>query len=82
MGGVLASLYGAYYLGAALDDAEGRKPVRFYQSTIIGRLILAAAFTGLVYLKQCGTGLLLLAGANIVSAAAMHLTLSQAANSV
>ena len=77
MGGTLAALFGSYYAGAALDDAEGRTPVRFYQSTVLGRLALSLAFAGLVALRLCDPGLLLLAAANALSAAAMHLSLRE-----
>jgi hypothetical protein len=72
VGGVLASLFGFYYGGAALDDCEGRPPLRFYQATILGRLWLSAAFCALVACGECPRGLLLLAGANAASALALH----------
>lgn len=49
------------------DDAEGRYPKRFYSSTIIGRLLLSAAFCGLVLAGECEGGLLWLAAANAMS---------------
>ena len=73
MGGVLAALFGAYYCGAALDDAEGRQPVRFYWSTIAGRLLLSAAFCHLVATRQVEPGLLWLAAANAASSALLWL---------
>lgn len=69
VGGVLASLFGCYYVGAALDDAEGRHPRHLYTSTIIGRLLLSAAFTALVAARQCEPALLWLAAANAASSA-------------
>lgn len=62
MAATLAILFGAYYVGAAADDAEGRKPLRFYQSTILGRLLLVALFAWLA--RDCGAGLLALAAVN------------------
>lgn len=67
VGGVLAALFGAYYLGAALDDAAGRFPQYFYVSTIAGRLLLSTAFAGLVAARQCEPALLWLAAANAAS---------------
>ena len=77
MGGVLASLFGAYYLGAAMDDAAGRPPLYFYQTTIVGRLVLSAAFTYLVATRQCEPGLLLLAAANAASSMLLRNALQQ-----
>ena len=68
----MASLFGAYYVGAALDDCEGRRPTRFYQTTILGRALLTVAFVWLVAAKQSEPGLLLLAAANALSAWALH----------
>ncbi len=68
VGATLAVLFGAYYLGAAMDDMEGRKPLRMYQATILGRVLLAAVFTGLAACGQCGAGLLLLAAVNAAGA--------------
>ena len=75
VGATLALLFGAYYLGAALDDAEGRKPLRMYQATVLGRLLLAAVFSALVAAGQCGHGLLALAAVNLAGAARMHAAL-------
>jgi hypothetical protein len=72
VGGTLASLFGFYYCGAALDDAEGRFPYRTYQSTVAGRIFLAAVFLLLVVTGQSHRSLLVLAAANIVSALSMH----------
>lgn len=67
VGGVLASLFSAYYVGAALDDAAGREPRHLYTSTIAGRLLLSAAFCWLVATRQCEPALLWLAAANAAS---------------
>lgn len=67
MGGVLMTLFGSYYLGAALDDAEERYPRHFYATTILGRLALSAAFAVLVGTRQCPPALLWLAAANAAS---------------
>lgn len=72
VGGSLASLFGFYYFGAALDDVEGRFPYRFYQSTVFGRLFLAVIFSALVLSEQSHVSLLVLVFANIASAFAMN----------
>lgn len=77
VGGCLAALFGAYYLGAALDDAAGRPPLFFYQTTIVGRLALSAAFIYLVATRQCEAGLLLLAAANAASSLLLRRALQQ-----
>ncbi|KAI3430430.1 hypothetical protein D9Q98_005025 [Chlorella vulgaris] len=71
VGGVLATLFGWYYVGAALDDAAGRTPRCFYSATTSGRLFLSVAFAGLVAAKQCEPALLWLAAANLVSSLTM-----------
>lgn len=63
------------YAGAAADDAAGRPPLRFYQSTIVSRLLLAAAFAALVLSRQSPAGLALLAAINLLGAAGMALAL-------
>lgn len=60
-------MYGAYYIGAARDDAGGAYPANLYRSTIWGRLALSVAFCVLVLVRQCEPPLLLLAGANAAS---------------
>lgn len=77
VGGTLALLFGAYYLGAGVDDAEGRKPLRMYQSTVLGRALLAAVFAALAAAGQCGPGLLVLAAANAAGAWRMARALQQ-----
>jgi transglutaminase-like putative cysteine protease len=71
----LAVLFGFYYAGAAADDCEGRPPLRFYQSTVAGRVFLSAVFAALVATRQCEPRLLVLAFANAASAWAMHAAL-------
>lgn len=75
VGATLASLFGFYYLGAALDDAEGRRPVLMYTATVWGRLMLSAMFSWLVGSGQVPPPLLALALANAASALAMLLAL-------
>jgi hypothetical protein len=82
VGGLLASLYGAYYVGAALDDAAGRYPRFFYLSTIGGRLLLSTAFAGLVAARQCEPALLWLAAANAASSALMLLAVQRRASGI
>ena len=77
VGGILASLFGFYYVGAALDDAAGRQPLYFYHTTIIGRLVLSAAFAYLVATRQCEPGLLVLAAANAASSLLLRRALTQ-----
>lgn len=71
VGGILASLFGFYYLGAAWDDCEGRKPIRFYQATVLGRLFLCIGFCSLVALQKMNSWLLVLAAINLISAASL-----------
>lgn len=77
VGGILAALFGVYYLGASLDDAAGREPRYFYASTIAGRLVLSAAFVALVATRQCEAGLLWLAAANAASSALLWRAMRQ-----
>lgn len=77
VGGVLASLFGAYYVGAALDDAAGRPPLYFYKATVVGRLLLSASFAYLVATGQCEAGLLALAAMNALSALVLQRALRQ-----
>lgn len=72
MGGILALLFGFYYIGAACDDCEGRFPLRFYSSTVYGRLLLTAVFCLLAASKQCESAILVLALINALSALLMH----------
>lgn len=67
--GCVAMLFGFYYFGAALDDIEGRVPIRFYQSTILGRLFLSVVFLWLAINQLVLAKLILgLAFMNVVSA--------------
>lgn len=52
LGGTLASLFGFYYAGAAMDDIQGRYPENFYKSTIAARYFLAIIFAVLFYANQ------------------------------
>jgi hypothetical protein len=76
LGGLLAMLFGIYYAGAALDDLDGCPPMRFYRSTVIGRLCFAALVSfvfiaELVVAGQLHFWLLFLGGMNAVSAQAL-----------
>lgn len=76
LGGLLAILFGMYYAGAALDDLDGRPPMRFYRSTVIGRRCLAALaalifLAELVALSTSHFWLLFLGGMNAISAQAL-----------
>ena len=79
VGGMLATLFGFYYMGAAMDDAAGQHPRHFYAATIAGRLLLSAAFAGLVAAGQCEPGLLWLAAANAASSALLWRAVRQRA---
>lgn len=60
-----------------MDDLEGRKPVRMYQATVLGRVFLALVFTWLVASRQGGPGLLLLGAANAAGAWRMTAALTE-----
>lgn len=72
VGGVLASLFGFYYLGAAHGEVTNRGLLSFYEATISGRIWLAAVFCLLVALRKSQWQLLVLAAANLMGAASMH----------
>mmetsp|Transcript_7761 Transcript_7761/g.21141 ORF Transcript_7761/g.21141 Transcript_7761/m.21141 type:complete len:177 (+) Transcript_7761:255-785(+) len=74
LGGLLAMLFGMYYAGAALDDLDGKPPMRLYRSTVIGRWLFALA-TLAIFIAEMPTlhgWLLVLGGMNAVSALALH----------
>lgn len=48
VGGVLCAVFGIYYVGTGAGEALGMGAEAFYWSTIVGRVFLAVAFTGLV----------------------------------
>lgn len=77
LGGTLACLFGLYYAGAAFDDIQGRYPVGFYTSTVIGRYFLAMIF-GLMYFMhgRLHTWVLLLGIMNALSAGMMQRAIS------
>ncbi len=75
VGGVFCVLFGSYYLGAAWGEQHARGLTGFYESTIAGRLFLAAAFGLLVVTGQVGPGLLVLAAVNLLGAVNMALQL-------
>lgn len=71
VGGVLASLFGFYYLGSAWGDLSGTGTRGFYQSTIWGRVWLALCFAGIVLLGELPPTLLVLALLNLLGAGRM-----------
>ena len=76
VGGVLACTFGIYYLGAAeADRKHGQSHAGFYWSTILGRVLLAAAFALLVVTQQVASMLLVPAVVNLLGAANMWLAL-------
>eukprot|EP00897_Mesotaenium_endlicherianum_P006197 jgi/Mesen1/5605/ME000282S04759 len=69
--GVLALLYGIYFLGTARGEMLGMGARGFYLATVVGRMVLFFAFCGFV---ACGTvqiSLLVLALLNLVGALSM-----------
>jgi hypothetical protein len=73
VGGTLAMLFGFYYLGAALDDIDGRYPLYFYRTTVAGRYFLAIVCTILFLTQGVQQGWLLVVSVmNAVSAVVMH----------
>lgn len=77
MGATLAMLFGAYYLGAACDDAAGRPPMFMYAATVLGRSLLSLVFAWLVWSGQCAAPLLWLAALNALSATRLLRALAQ-----
>ena len=76
MGGVLASLYGFYYLGAGYADKRHQQASQgFYRATVWGRLYLFAAFAVIVWRREVERMLLIPAVVNLLGAIAMHLAL-------
>ena len=78
VGGTLALLFGAYYLGAAHGEISGKGLGSFYLSTVVGRLVLAACFAVFVARGEVEPPLLLLALANLIGAGSMWRALRQA----
>lgn len=73
LGGLLCLLFGAYYVGAALDDLDGNPPIRFYRTTVYMRWAFATVCLLLVWSDSSGhLWLLGLAAINAASAAALH----------
>ncbi len=76
VGGVLASLYGFYYLGAGYADRQNQQASQgFYHATVWGRLFLFAAFSFIVWRKEVERTLLIPAVINLLGAVTMHLAL-------
>lgn len=76
VGGVLASLYGFYYLGAGYADKQHQQASQgFYRATVWGRLFLFAAFAVIVWRGEVERTLLIPAVVNLVGALTMHLAL-------
>eukprot|EP00667_Euglena_gracilis_P014252 EG_transcript_14748 len=70
--GVLATLFGGYYVGAALGDVTGRGARGFYWATVVGRVFLAACFAWMVVTGRLAErGLLVLAALNLASGLGM-----------
>ncbi len=77
VGGVLASLFGFYYLGAAHGDMTNKGLESFYRSTVYGRLFLFVIFTVLVVSRKSQWQLLILAAFNLLGAGSMHRALNR-----
>ncbi|DBA85210.1 TPA: hypothetical protein ACH3X2_005916 [Trebouxia sp. C0005] len=76
VGGVLASLYGFYYLGTGYVDRQSHQASQgFYQATVWGRLFLFAAFSIIVWRREVERTLLIPAVINLLGALTMHLAL-------
>jgi len=76
VGGVLASLYGFYYLGAGYADRQSHQASQgFYRATVWGRLFLFAAFSIIVWRREVERTLLIPAVINLLGALTMHLAL-------
>ncbi len=71
VGGILAILFGIYYLGAGIGDCLDTGTKGFYVSTILGRIVLSLAFAWLAGAKAVPQGILVLAAVNLVGAAGM-----------
>lgn len=71
--GVLAAVFGIYWLSCSAGEATGHGLPAFYVGTVIGRLLLAAAFASLS--RQLGPGLLLLGLLNAAGALSTALAL-------
>lgn len=71
VGGILAVLYGIYYLGAGIGDCCEMGAQGFYMSTILGRLVLSLSFAWLAGAQAVPQGILILAAVNLVGAASM-----------
>lgn len=76
VGGTVAALFGAYYLGAAFGERSGSGLRGFYLSTVIGRIMLSLVFVCLYVQQQVTGGLLLLAAVNAAGAFSMWNALS------
>lgn len=76
VGGVLASLYGFYYLGVGFADRQQQPTSQgFYRATVWGRLFLFAAFSVIVWRREVERTLLIPAVINFLGALAMQLAL-------
>ena len=76
MGGVLASLYGFYYLGAGYADKQQQQASQgFYRATVLGRLFLFALFSVIVWRREVERTLLIPAVINLLGAVTMHVAL-------
>ena len=71
VGGILAVLYGIYYLGAGIGDCCEIGTKGFYMSTVLGRLVLSLSFAWLAGAQAVPQGILILAAVNLVGAVGM-----------
>ncbi len=71
VGGILAMLFGIYYIGAGIGDCLKLGAQGFYISTILGRIVLSLCFAWLAAVKAVPQTILSLAAVNLVGAFAM-----------
>ena len=72
IGGVLAILFGFYYIGAAHGEVTRRGLRSFYEATVWGRAFLCVAFLALVAMRKSQWQLTILALVNLLGAVSMR----------
>jgi hypothetical protein len=71
LGGSLLTLFGIYYLGAAIGCQRGVGLKGFYTSTVIGRIFVAGLCFVLFVSKEIAAGILFFGMMNLVGALMM-----------
>lgn len=77
VGGILAALFGIYYLGASYGDNRGWGVDGFYWATVIGRVLLFVGFSFIVFAGELPTTLMIPALVNLWGALNMAKGLTQ-----